>query len=272
MVRRRRSEIEELRSELEGVRPYLGLAREIHDEVERAVADPTGDLDELAGRDRRVARRRARSTRSSTAFRGAARRRAVGRSSPSLFDDDELRAALAVEHERRRGRAARRTPAAAAVRGRASTTRRARHARRRRPARTSPSGCSARSTCAPPCRAGRRRRPCARRLVLRATGEPGRLLVLDDVFNPADGPVRDRRTTTRRSGATERLEPNTSCASARRPTAAPFEPVVHPGGRLDVETAGGHPSRPAPRRLRDRRPTSTSFVAALHMTGDRRRP
>jgi hypothetical protein len=76
----------------------------------------------------------------------------------------------------------------------------------------------------------------ARRIVLRATDEPGRLLVVEDVFNPAGGLF----VTAAYDEATwraERLEPN-AIVRAGADTGHGLEPVLFPGGRLDVEVAG----------------------------------
>ena len=78
---------------------------------------------------------------------------------------------------------------------------------------------------------------CARRLVLRSTGDDGRMIVVEDVFNPQRGlfvtPDYDEAVWR-----TRRLDP---FATVRVGAAASngFEPVVYPGGRVDVETADG---------------------------------
>jgi hypothetical protein len=73
--------------------------------------------------------------------------------------------------------------------------------------------------------------------VLRTSDEPGRLLVLTDLFNPANGlfvtPDFDEATWRQ-----ERLAPNTSVRIGTAPDGGAFEPLVHPGGRLDIEAAG----------------------------------
>ncbi|MGI9029755.1 MAG: hypothetical protein ACR2HP_07185 [Ilumatobacteraceae bacterium] len=80
---------------------------------------------------------------------------------------------------------------------------------------------------------GRSSSTCARRLVLRATADPGVLQVLEDVFNPAGGlfvtPDYDQRTWR-----DERLPPH-SLARLGSVRGRDFEPVIHPGGRVDVQ-------------------------------------
>jgi hypothetical protein len=232
--RRRRAEVERLRSEIEESRPYLGLAREIHDEVERAVADPDTDLDELADaldhwpREARVAA-------VTSAFRQLPpleQWEILAR----LFDNEELRAALAVEHERRLSEARRILHGAAL----AATVR----ARRVLDTRDVPAGedltlglfreVDVRAAVT----RGSASASTARRLVLRATDEPGRLLVLEDVFNPARGlfVTTDYDEVAWRE---ERLSPHAVVRVGAAADGAPLEPVVYPGGRLDVETADG---------------------------------
>src|SRR5215212_4577081 len=81
---------------MEGSRPYLGLAREIHAEAERAVAEAIGRMPREARLDAVLA-----------AFRGLPPDEQWDLLA-DLFDDAELRDALDVEHERRLA-AARRT-------------------------------------------------------------------------------------------------------------------------------------------------------------------
>ena len=231
--RRRRDDVEKLRTELEESRPYLGLAREIHEEVERAVADPTGDLDELA---EAIARwpLDARLDAVAAAFRSLP--------GPEqwdllieLFDDDELRAALAVEHERRLGEA-RRTLRLATVRA-AVTERRLIDTRDLPAGEDLAIGLFREVDVRTALPLGAASTAVARRLVLRATDEPGRLLVMADLFNPANGlfvtPAYDEVVWR-----TERLEPNTLVAVGTATEGGPFEPVIHPGGRLDIEADG----------------------------------
>jgi len=232
--RRRRAQLEQLQSELAESRPYLGLAREIQDEVERAVADPETDLDDLAAaidqwpRDARLAAVAA-------AFREL----------PALeqweilarvFDDDDLRAALEVEHERRLAEARRTLNGAALVS--------AVQQRRALDTRSVPAdaeltiGLFREADVRAALARGSASTTTARRIVLRPTEEPGRFLVLEDVFNPARGlfVTADYDEATWRD---ERLDPYATVRVGTAADGSPFEPVVYPGGRLDVETAGG---------------------------------
>jgi hypothetical protein len=234
--RRRRAEVERLRSELEQSRPYLGLAREIQDEVERAVADPDTDLDDLAEaldqwpRDARLAA-------VTSAFRQLPpleQWEILAR----LFDDDELRAALGVDHDRRLADA-RRTLNGAALSARVRE-RRALDTCAIAPGEDLALGLFREVDVRAAVAHGSASTSAARRLVLRATDEPGRLLVLEDVFNPARGlfvtPDYDEDTWR-----DERLSPHAVVRVGAAPEGdgVAFEPVVYPGGRLDVETADG---------------------------------
>jgi hypothetical protein len=231
--RRRRAEVERLRSEIEESRPYLGLAREIHGEVERAVADPTNDLDELADaidqwpRDARLAA-------VSAAFRELPSREQweilIG-----LYDDDELRDALAVEHRRAVAEARRTLDRAGLV----DAVRENRALDTRAVARGDDLtlGLFREADTRPALVRGAASTSVARRLVLRGTEEPGRLLVIADVFNPERAlfvtPDYDEAIWR-----AERLVPHAVVAVGSAGDDAPFEPVVFPGARLDVEVAG----------------------------------
>ena len=211
---------------------YLELAREIHDEVQRTAADPDADLDDFArALDDWPSDLRADAIVAAFAELPRGERWAI---LAELFDDAELRAALALEHERAAAdvaRSGRHDALAVAVRAaRALDTRLVaagdeltlglfrpldvRDALPRGPASTA----------------------CARRLVLRAAGDAGWFLVIDDQFNPLRGlfmtPDYDEAVWR-----TERLEPNSRVRVGV--LGEGFEPVVHPGGRVDVETADG---------------------------------
>ena len=211
---------------------YLELAREIHDEVQRTAADPDADLAEFArALDEWPADLRAEAVVAAFAELPRGERWAI---LAELFDDDELRAALATEHERvaaEVARAGRHHALAATVRGAQALDTRlvaagdeltlglfraadVRGALPHGPASTA----------------------CARRLVLRATGDAGWFLVIDDQFNPQRGlfvtPDYDEAVWR-----DERLEPNSRVRVGG--LGEGFEPVVHPGGRVDVESADG---------------------------------
>jgi hypothetical protein len=81
---------------------------------------------------------------------------------------------------------------------------------------------------------------CARRLVLRGTDEPGVLQVLEDVFNPARG-LFVTAEYDERVWREERLVPHARVrVGTSHDTGAGdrFEPLVYPGGRVDVDAAG----------------------------------
>jgi len=233
VARRRRAEIEELRSEIEGSRPYLGLAREIHDEVERAVADPVGDLDELAEAIARMPRD-ARLEAILTAFRGLPQDEQWDLLA-DLFSDDELRDALTVEHERRLA-AARRTLRLRTVLATVDE-RRVLDTRDLPPGEDLTLGLFREVDVRAALVRGSSSTAVARRLVLRTSDEPGRMLVLTDLFNPANGlfvtPDYDEAAWRE-----ERLAPNTSVRVGTAADDGAVEPLIHPGGRLDIEASG----------------------------------
>lgn len=229
---RRDAEVDRLLAELEESRPYLGLAREIHLEVLRLSEDPEAGAESLADAMDRLPRE-ARHRAAQEAFRAlpADRRWEV---LERLFGDDELRAALEQE------RAARIAAARSAARLHTLVERlRERGALDTRdlPADERLAlGLYREPDVGASVPRGQASTSAARRLVLRATDEPGVLQVIEDVFNPAGGlfvtPDYDEQTFRR-----ERLDPHAlvriGSANGER-----FEPVLYPGGRLDVETAG----------------------------------
>ena len=262
---RRSTETEKFRAELEESRPYLGLACEIHDEIQRIVDDPASGVElvsEAIDRWPREARLRA----AERAFEALSPER-QWEILAELFDDDELRAALNDDRGRRLLEARRQLERSAVV-----------HAVRDRQALDTREVAAdeelslglfrevdVRSALAK----GATSTTCARRLVLRATGVDGELLVLEDVFNPARGlfvtAEYDERTwlgerlaphSLVRVGSIHEVpvprasdvQPRFGTAGAPAPspaassTAPVFHPIVYPGGRLDIEMAG------APRR------------------------
>ena len=232
--RRRRGEVERLRSELDESRPFLGLAREIHEEVERAVADPSTDLDELTDALDRWPQdaRRAAVTAAFRQLPALEQWEILAR----LFDDDELRAALDVERARRLDDA-RRTLTNAALAA-AVREHRALDTRLVPAGEDLTLGLFRETDVRAALIHGNASTSCARRLVLRATDEPGRLLVLEDVFNPARGlfVTSDYDEDVWRA---ERLAPHAVVAAGAVHDDGSFEPVIYPGGRLDVDTTDG---------------------------------
>jgi hypothetical protein len=209
---------------------YLALAREIHAEVQRTAGDPDTELDDLA-RALDELPRDLRAEAAVAAFRElpAGERYAV---LAELFDDGELREALAVEHARAVAEAARLVrhhALVAAVREAQALDTRA-----------VPAGAELAlglfraadvATAIP---LGTASAVCARRLVLRATGTDATFLVIDDAFNPRHGlfvtPDYDEAVWQ-----TERLEPNSRVRVGALGDG--FEPVVHLGGRVDLDVA-----------------------------------
>lgn len=211
---------------------YMELAREIQAEVERTAADPDVELDDLVrALDAWPAELRSEAV--VDAFRSLPRVERWGVLS-ELFDDDELRTALALEHERARADAAqslRHHALVTVVREQGGLDTRAVPAGEQLTL-----GLFRHVDVHDALGLGPASSVCARRLVLGATGADGAMVVVDDEFNPHHGlfVTADYDEDVWRH---ERLEPNSTVRVGA--AAATFEPVVRPGGRVDVETSSG---------------------------------
>jgi hypothetical protein len=210
----------------------LELAREIQAEVQRTAADPDADLDDLQrALDDWPAELRAEAVLAAFRELPSGERWHV---LAELFDDAELRAALAVEHRR---------VSADVARSRrylelASTV----HEQCALDTRELGAGDEVTLGLFRPVdvhgalELGPASAVCARLLVLRATGDDGACLVVDDTFNPRRGLF----VTAEYDEAVwraERLEPNSRVRVGALGDG--FDPVVRPGARLDIETADG---------------------------------
>jgi hypothetical protein len=235
MIGRRAERAREV-AELEALRPYLELAREIREDVARAADGPVG-VEDLAATIGRIPERerdgvvRAIFDRLTPTEQWAVVERAFGDEEIRRYLDDRradrLAAAARANHYGEIARAARAAhafdPAVVPVGERLTL------------------GLFPEAGVRAVVTRGRRSAGCARRIVLLASGD-GRFRVLDDVFDP-DGSYfvtgeYDRetwRTAERLTGhATVRVG---SMVAGR--DGAGFEPVIYPGGRLDVETVDG---------------------------------
>jgi hypothetical protein len=219
-----------------GPEPYLALAREIHDEVARLVADDDVDVDAMADA---IAR-----------FPDAARARLVAEAFGRLpaerqwavieraFGDGDIRDHLAAERAARLAEARREA-------GWVGLAHAARDAGRLDTA-TLPAGTPVTLGLFPEhdVRAalprGVRSTACARQLGLRVE-EPGVLRVIDDVFNPRAGYFVTREYDEQTWRTLDRLPAH---ALVRLGSAAGvdagggasfFEPVLYPAARVDVE-------------------------------------
>jgi hypothetical protein len=222
--------------DIEGLRPYLALAREIQAEVERIASGGAGAATDIDAALDAVPRRE----------RERVARAVFDRLPPDqqwavlerVFDDDEIRAFLVADHQAGRDEAARRAVHLALART-------ARDAGRidlgELPAGVELTlGLFAPRDVHAAVGRGRRSSVCARQLVVRTAGPDGVVHVLEDVFNPQRGffvtPDYDEAVW-----ATERLTSHTRARlGARAPTGPDggFEPALYPGGRVDVEVDG----------------------------------
>lgn len=233
-----RAELEDLLAEVDAVRPYLDLAREIRAAVERFASDDTADVDTLVEAiDAIPQRERARVARSIFDRLPAERQWAI---LERVFGDHELREALEAERtarlaERQRferrdavvrsARAAQRLDLTAVAEGQTLVI-----------------GLFRSGDVRAALARGRASQVCVREVVLRATAEPGELRVIDDVFNPRRGyfvtSEYDERTwkAERLGGhAVVRVGSLTDLG----PGAAPvLEPALYPGARVDVSVDG----------------------------------
>jgi len=218
--------------------PFLALARELQAEARRWADDPEAGIESLVDAfDRLPAEARRRTAEATFQSLPAERRWDV---LLRLFDDEELRAALAHE------RAIARTTAAAAVRRSAVVADIV--ASGVLDTRLLPTGeiltlgLFREQDVQAALKRGRASTSCARRIAVQPTVGDGSLHVLEDVFNPLNGlfvtPDYDER-----AWRAERLQPHATVRLGAVGDGG-FEPVVFPGGRLDVEVAGdAHPGR-----------------------------
>jgi hypothetical protein len=218
-----------------GPAPYLALAREIHDEVARLVADDEVGVDALAdaiGRFPDVARARL--------LAEAFGRLPVERQWAVIeraFGDEEIRHHLAAERAVRLAEA-RRSAAWAGLAGAAREAGRLDTA-------ALPAGTpltlglfverDVRAALARGAASGL----CARQLGLRVEA-PGVLRVIDDVFNPRGGYFVTREYDEQTWRTLDRLPAHARVrvGSAGGTGAAGFEPVLYPAARVDVELDG----------------------------------
>ena len=234
MARLRRStEAEKFRAELEESRPYLGLAREIHDEVQRIAADPASGV-ELLGEafDRWPREARLRAAQRVFDELPAERRWEI---LAELFDEAELRAALESERDDQvveARRVLRRAALASTVRDRQALDTRDVPADEELTL-----GLFREVDVRAVLTQGASSTACARRLVLRITGDDGTMRVIEDVFNPSRG-LFVTADYDQQVWSDERLAPH-SLIRIGSLNGSTFVPVVYPGGRVDVESAGG---------------------------------
>lgn len=227
---RLRAEIKRLQAELDAVRPYLALAREVHDEIARlndgTVADGAALVDAIDAipRRERAAVARAVFDRLATTEQWAIVER--------VFGDAELREVLrerrdaiaardAIVHDARR---ATRLDVTTVPRDERVTI-----------------GLFREADVNDAMALGSASTNVARRLVLRAVDGGGTFQVIEDVYNPAGGyfvTAAYDETTWR---TTDRLEPNARVrvgTSTRVGAEWCFDPVLVPGARFDVEVNG----------------------------------
>jgi hypothetical protein len=231
-----RDDPERQAAELEKARPYLELAREIQAEVARIAADPAAEIDLLVEViDAAPREERMKLARRIFADLSPERQWAV---LEAVYGDEELASYLEAE------RAAHLAVARAAAE-RLDAVARAR-AEHRLDTRDVPAGelltlglFREREVRAAVAR-GHASSTCARRLVLRATGD-GALRVIEDVFNP-DGGYFVTAEYSAETWERDRLAGH-AVVQVGSITGGPgqresFEPVVYPGGRVDFEVSG----------------------------------
>jgi hypothetical protein len=235
--RARRDELATLQAELEEARPFLDLARAIRNEVARVTDDTSSQIDTLAEVIEEFPRQeRLRVTRAIFDKLPPERQWEV---IERVYGDEEIKTLLEAERAAHLDQA-RRTAEARALADMVRAQNRL-------------------DTCAVPSHGlltlglfretdaraavarGHRSATCARRVVLRATGEPGTFRVIEDVFNPRGGyfvtaeyDEETWRTYDRLRGHTI-VRAGSISANQDGPS---FEPVLYPGGRVDFETDG----------------------------------
>jgi hypothetical protein len=232
---RRRDQVAELEAELEDVRPFLALAREIHDSTSVVVADVDASAESLVDAIAATPLRE----------RLALVRATFDRLAPEeqwsiverVFGDEEIRAALDAAR-RERLALARRATAHAGLISRARVEQRIDMGEIGEAVVTL--GLFREGDVRAAIGRGPRSTTCARRLVLRTGGTAGTFHVVEDVFNPTGGffvtGAYDRDTwwaDRLPAHASVRVGSITSAGGDRS-----FEPVVHLAGRVDVERDG----------------------------------
>ncbi|HEX7132920.1 MAG TPA: hypothetical protein VF228_10105 [Iamia sp.] len=221
--------------ELEGLRPYLELAREIRAEVERVATGAPDAAADLGAAFEAVPRReRERVARAVFARLEPDEQWAV---LAQVFDDDEIRTYLDEAHQARLDELERR-------RTDLDQARVARAAGRIELDALPPGveltlGLFRLADVPAALPRGRRSTVCARQIVVRTT-TAGVVHVLQDVFNPQRGffvtPDYDEAVW-----ATERLASHDRVRLGSSPSGVPddaIEPALYPGGRVDVEVDG----------------------------------
>lgn len=222
-------------AELEAVRPFLALAREIKEQVELATSDDSTDVASLVDAVDAVPR----SERSRMA------RAAFDRLLPDQqwavlersFGDEEIREYLTAEREARLEHV-RRTA------GQHAAALAARQASRLDLSVLSVDeeltlGLFLADDVRAAVARGRSSTVCARQLVLRTTQEAGVLHVVEDVFNPRRG-LFVTAEYDEQTWATERLEDHARVrlGSLTDDPVRVLQPLLYPGGRVDVEHDG----------------------------------
>lgn len=228
---RRRTNQARLEAEIEEARPFLGLAREIREHVDRVAANGQGGdelveaLESIPTRERQAVAR-AVFDRLPADEQWAIVERAFG--------DSEIRTFLEARRQERlaqvRRSSVRQAVAAEARAANALDTHSV-------PAHEQVTlGLFTENDVRAAIPRGHRSTACARRLVMLARDEPGAFQVIDDVYNPAGGyfvtPTYDQETWRR-----DRLPAHAlvRVGSMGGPT---FEPVLYVGGRMDFEVEG----------------------------------
>ncbi|HSK98289.1 MAG TPA: hypothetical protein VK891_16800 [Euzebyales bacterium] len=239
-------ELARLRSEFEDAQPYLDLARTIRREVERVADDTTVQADALAELIDDLPRQERLRVAQAVFDRLPPERQweIIAR----VFGDEELAALLETERAARLDEA-RRTAAARAL----ADDVRAHH---RLDTRCVPAhgvltlGLFREADVRAAVARGHLSSTCARRLMLRAVGEPGTFQVIEDVFNPRGGYFVTAQYDEDTWRASDRLRGHAvvragsittsedGARSADRSSVARFEPVLYPGGRVDFEIGG----------------------------------
>lgn len=222
--------------EVESLRPYLDLAREIKREIDSLAADPDITAEMLADAiDSIPARERSLALRKVFDELPAERQWDV---LERVFGDGELRQHLAGYRERLLAQT--NEERARAELAHTARARRQLDTRLLQRGEQLALGFFRDADLHAAVKRGHISDTCARRLILRATEEPGALRVIDDAFNPRGGlfvtaEYDDRvwRNDRLHSHATVRVGSIVESASG-----AVLEPILYPGARTDFEIAG----------------------------------
>jgi hypothetical protein len=229
----RRDEVARLEAEVAAARPYLGLAREIQEEIDRVNADPSFPVDSIfAAVDAIPQRERLALARTIFDRLPDEQRWTIVE---ATFDDDELRELLAQARDQQ-AEAMKRATECELIAARSRAANRF-DTHDLGEGDTLTVGLFREADVRDAIGRGHRSAVCARRVAFVGTSAPALLQVMDDVFNPGGGffvtPQYDESVWR----TNDRIAAHT-LVRAGSLVGSDFEPVLYAGGRADFDIDG----------------------------------